>query len=236
MGSRAGAVYAPPVGKKAPFNASLADAAKALKAKLEAEAKAKAAPPPKPKPKPKAEEPEVEMSFADMMRGTRPIGGDPRGVLRAPPPPDNADYLDLESEEAEVLASLASLVDGTASFDIADTEEFIEGSVEGLDRRILRSLRRGDYAIEAHVDLHGLTKEPAKDAVESFLAESRRRGQRCVLIVHGRGLNSKDQIPVLKIALKGWLERGRIARNILAFSTARPHDGGAGAVYVLLRR
>ncbi|MFO0723043.1 MAG: Smr/MutS family protein [Myxococcota bacterium] len=225
--------------KKTPFNASLADAAKALKVKLEAEAQekqkaeiAKKAP----KPRPKQEAPEEELSFAEHMRGTQPIRGDTRGQHRAPPPPDHAGYLALETEEAEVLANLASLVDGTGTFDISDSDEFIEGAVEGLDRRILRNLRRGDYAVEAHVDLHGLTKEPAKDAVESFIAESRRRGQRCVLIVHGRGLNSKDQIPVLKLALKAWLERGRIARNILAFSTARPHDGGAGAVYVLLRR
>ena len=57
-----------------------------------------------------------------------------------------------------------------------------------------------------------------------------------MLIVHGRGLHSKDQIPVLKDALRSWLERGPVARAVLAFTTARPHDGGAGAVYVLLRR
>ena len=57
-----------------------------------------------------------------------------------------------------------------------------------------------------------------------------------MLIVHGRGLNSKDNIPVLKVAVKAWLERGRIGKSVLAFCTARPHDGGAGAVYVLLRR
>jgi DNA-nicking Smr family endonuclease len=54
--------------------------------------------------------------------------------------------------------------------------------------------------------------------------------------VHGRGLNSKDQIPVLKDAVRLWLARGRIAKSVLAFATARPTDGGAGAVYVLLRR
>jgi len=100
----------------------------------------------------------------------------------------------------------------------------------------LRRLKAGDFAVADHLDLHGLRREPARDAVEQFIARSRAAGKRCVLIVHGKGLNSKDHIPVLKLHLQGWLSRGRIGRNILAFSTARPHDGGTGAVYVLLRR
>ena len=90
--------------------------------------------------------------------------------------------------------------------------------------------------MQAHVDLHGLTREEAHIRVETFLHESRTNDRRCVLIVHGRGLNSKDQIPVLKDAVRLWLARGRIAKSVLAFATARPTDGGAGAVYVLLRR
>ena len=63
-----------------------------------------------------------------------------------------------------------------------------------------------------------------------------RAGHRCVLLVHGRGLHSKDNIPILKQAVRSWLERGQIARAVLAFASARPCDGGVGAVYVLLRR
>ena len=63
-----------------------------------------------------------------------------------------------------------------------------------------------------------------------------RSGKRCVLIVHGRGLNSPDQIPVLKESLRVWLGQKRTGKTVLAFATARPQDGGAGAVYVLLRR
>ncbi|HZY03963.1 MAG TPA: Smr/MutS family protein, partial [Anaeromyxobacteraceae bacterium] len=59
---------------------------------------------------------------------------------------------------------------------------------------------------------------------------------RCVLLVHGRGLHSEKQVPVLKEALRGWLATARFGRHVLAFATARPQDGGAGAVYVLLRR
>ena len=76
----------------------------------------------------------------------------------------------------------------------------------------------------------------AKVELESFLARARQQGKRCVLVVHGRGLHSKDQVPVLKEALKRWMHTARFARHVLGFSTARPHDGGGGAIYVLLKR
>lgn len=230
------------MGKKAQgFNSPFADLGKQLKKDLKRQRAERDAPPPPPPPPPKKsaeEEREVaeESLFARAMAGAAPIGSDPRGKARIPLPPDNAAHLPIVDEEAEVLASLASLVEGTGHFDISDSDEFIEGAAEGLDRRILRGLKRGDYAVHGHVDLHGMIAKDAREAVETFIQESRRKGLRCVLIVHGRGLHSKDQIPVLKGLLKNWLERGRLARSILAFCTARPHDGGAGAVYVLLRR
>ena len=139
-------------------------------------------------------------------------------------------------EDAEVLAQLAELVAGEAPFDLADSDEFIEGAVPSLDPQLLRKLRKGEISVQGHVDLHGLTREEARSALERFLLASRQGGKRCVLVVHGRGLHSKDQIPVLKASVQLWLTRGRIARWVLAFTTARPHDGGSGAVYVLLRR
>jgi DNA-nicking Smr family endonuclease len=90
--------------------------------------------------------------------------------------------------------------------------------------------------VQGHLDLHGQTRDEAKRAVELFLRDARRSGKRCVVLVHGRGLHSRDQLPVLKEALGTWLGQGRFARHVLAFATARPADGGAGAVYVLLRR
>src|SRR5262249_25050840 len=92
-----------------------------------------------------------------------------------------------------------------------------------------------DVAWQAHVALHGLTAAEAREAVDRFVLESFRVGRRCVLVVHGRGLNSKDRTPVLKERLKSWLAHGRIAKVVLAFTTARVCDGGAGALYVLLR-
>ena len=129
----------------------------------------------------------------------------------------------------------ADLVDGTARFDVASTDEYVEGVADGIDRRLVKRLRRGEYAIQAHLDLHGRTQAEARVEVERFLEDARRRGHRCVLIVHGRGLHSKESVPILKERVQAWLSRGRVARGVLCFTTARPADGGAGAVYVLLR-
>jgi DNA-nicking Smr family endonuclease len=139
-------------------------------------------------------------------------------------------------QDAEACAKLADLVAGTGSFDIADTPEFVQGLAPGVDRRLLRRLRRGAFSVQGHLDLHGLSRQEARDEVVRFIGESRARGWRCVLFVHGRGRNSKDQVPVIKPALVSWLSRGGIGRQVLAFVTARPADGGAGALYVLLRR
>ena len=105
-----------------------------------------------------------------------------------------------------------------------------------MDRRLLKRLRAGEYALQGHLDLHGLDRGEAKQKVVKFVEECRRAGQRCILIVHGRGLHSPDQIPVLKQRVQVWLSYGRLAKYVLAFCSARPEDGGAGAVYVLLRR
>jgi DNA-nicking Smr family endonuclease len=138
--------------------------------------------------------------------------------------------------ELEAYDELRALVAGSVAFDIADTDEFIEGHARGLDAHVVRKLKRGEFAVQGHVDLHGLLKTEAKAELEAFLGKARQQGKRCVLVVHGRGLHSKDQVPVLKEALKRWMATERFARHVLAFATARPHDGGAGAVYVLLKR
>lgn len=138
--------------------------------------------------------------------------------------------------DLEAYDELRALVQGEVKFDISDTEEFIEGHAHGLDVQVVRKLRKGEFAVQGHLDLHGLLKDEAKLLLESFLAGARQSGKRCVLVVHGRGLHSKDQVPVLKEALKRWMTTDRFARHVLAFATARPHDGGAGAVYVLLKK
>lgn len=158
-------------------------------------------------------------------------------VERVPPKePPSAEQLRIPSEEAESLARLAELVSEEGSFDLSESEEFLEGSVQGFDERVLRKLRRGEFPPRATLDLHGLTKDAAKPALEKFINDARVAGHRCVLVVTGRGLHSEDSIPVLKQGVQAWLTHGRPSRQVLAFCSARPEDGGTGAVYVLLRR
>lgn len=156
---------------------------------------------------------------------------------RGEPPRSNPRLPELIDENAEALAQLSELVAGQGDFDISSgADEFLEGTSPGVDRNLLRALRRGDFSIQGQLDLHGMTQTEAKTALERFLADSRRARRRCVLIVHGRGLHSKDSMPVLKELMKSWLSQKRIGGLVLAFATARPQDGGTGAVYVLLRR
>jgi DNA-nicking Smr family endonuclease len=189
-----------------------------------------AAPPPARPPEREATEDELWESATS---GVRPVAPGPRTIAPAPPrgPPERFWHPDLDA-----IDELRALVSGDAPFDLADSDEFIEGRVAGVDQNLVRKLRRGDFAVQGHVDLHGLTREEAKHVVERFLRSSRNAGKRCVLVVHGRGLHSKDQLPVLKDALRTWLATARFSRHVLAFATARPVDGGGGAIYVLLRR
>ncbi len=154
---------------------------------------------------------------------------------RTPGPLSRPSRRPLLEGELEAYAQLVDLVSGEGGFDIQYSDEYIEGAVVGADSALLPKLRRGDFSIQAHLDLHGMTAAEARQAVERFILASVIQGRRCVLIIHGRGLNSRDQIPILKQRLSSWLKRGRLRHLVLAFATARPCDGGAGALYVLLR-
>jgi DNA-nicking Smr family endonuclease len=220
----------PPKKKDENFhNNPFKDAMKALQKKAPEPPKAKAPPPPPPKKKPAREEDDASLFYA-AMDGVHQL------TNRGEAPVPNPRLPEIIDENAEALAQLSELVAGQGVFDMADSEEFIEGGSPGTDRNLLRALRRGDFSIQGRLDLHGMTQAEAKETVDRFLMESRRASRRCVLIVHGRGLHSKDQVPVLKAQLKTWLSQKRIGQLVLAFATARPQDGGAGAVYVLLRR
>lgn len=194
-------------------------------------------PPPRPpeqEPLPRQRAASEDELWSLAVHGAKPLA-DRSARVRPAPEPLSVAAAPLDPD-LEAYDELRALVTGVVAFDIANSDEFIEGQARGLDPRVLRKLRRGEYAVQGHLDLHGLLKEEAKALLEEFLSAARRAGRRCVLVVHGRGLHSKDQVPVLKEALKRWMATDRFARHVLAFATARPHDGGAGAVYVLLRR
>jgi DNA-nicking Smr family endonuclease len=102
----------------------------------------------------------------------------------------------------------------------------------GVQDAVLRKLRRGQYRTEAELDLHGLTRDKAGLAVMQFLSLSQDHGARCVRIIHGKGNSSLNGTPVLKSYVASWL---RQRNDVIAYCSARPADGGAGALYVLLR-
>ncbi|MGD9082172.1 MAG: Smr/MutS family protein [Desulfobacterales bacterium] len=141
---------------------------------------------------------------------------------------------DHDSDD-ETLLKLDNLVKFGTGFVVADTPEYIEGRGYNVHPEITKRLHRGDFSIQAHIDLHGLGVEDARNAFEMFLKDSITSGKKAVLIIHGRGLSSPDK-PVLKTRVIQWLTCGPWRKWIIAFSSARSCDGGTGATYVLLRQ
>jgi DNA-nicking Smr family endonuclease len=178
---------------------------------------------------------EDEHLFREAMAGVEPMGRS-RPRARPPGPLAKPSRRPLTEEDLEAYTQLVDLVSGEGRFDIQYSDEYMEGAVVGIDPGLLRKLREGEFSYQAYLDLHGMAAEEARVAVDRFVVASVLRGLRCVLIIHGRGLNSRDHIPILKQHLSSWLHRGRLKRMVLAFATARPCDGGAGALYILLRK
>jgi DNA-nicking Smr family endonuclease len=133
------------------------------------------------------------------------------------------------------LEKLAVLDDALHGGDLVDMQ--LEGgdqaawSRTGVQRSVLRDLRRGRWVVEEKLDLHGLSRTEARQAVREFLGSCMAKGLRCVRIVHGKGLSSPGREPVLKTFVPGWLSQNR---DVLAFCQARAAEGGAGAMVVLL--
>jgi DNA-nicking Smr family endonuclease len=109
----------------------------------------------------------------------------------------------------------------------------IEFRRPGVALRTLRQLGQGRYSVAAEIDLHGLTRVEAREALKDFIAESTRRNLGCVRVIHGKGSGSGPGGPVLKYAAQEWLTRWD---DVVAFASADRRHGGTGAVYVLLRR
>lgn len=173
-------------------------------------------------------DPDEEL-FRDAMRGVRPLRHDRRAETetRRPPPIPRQRLAD----ERAVIAELAETNRDHGDLGPERGEELVYFRA-GLPRRVLRKLRRGEFSIIAELDLHGMTVATAKGALGDFLTQCRQRELHCVRIVHGKGRRSRNDGPVLKAKVDHWLRR---RDDVLAFCSARPVDGGTGAVYVLLR-
>jgi DNA-nicking Smr family endonuclease len=138
----------------------------------------------------------------------------------------------------EPLVGDLPVVGGLPSDEAAPAADAVTGNEAlsfqraGVRIQVMRRLRRGLYPIDDELDLHGLSQAAARSELADFIARSRDRGCRCVRIIHGKGHRSGARGPVLKIAVNLWLRR---LPDVMAFVSARAMDGGAGAVYVLLR-
>lgn len=173
--------------------------------------------------------PETEENlFAEAMAGVAPVRAGGRDLA---PPPDPGTQRRNVAKEA-----LDSMLDSKLEFAIEYSEEFIEGHVLGLEPIVVTKLRAGQFSHEAHLDLHGRNVEQAYAALAHFLKESYQSGKRHLLLITGRGRNSPGGAPVLRERVQAWFTRDPFKRVVLAFCSAQPRDGGAGAVYVLLRK
>lgn len=121
------------------------------------------------------------------------------------------------------------------SFDIERRGERVLGVARGIDRAHLDRLARGEVPVDVELELHGLTAKEAGSLVRAAVNEAYEEGERCLLVIHGRGRHS-EQGAVLREALPEWLAAPPVGARVMAFASAQPRDGGTGASYVLLRR
>ena len=175
------------------------------------------------------EEEESQALFVRAMQGVAPVNGKGRDVTAFVKGSGNTAAHDPAKGLREVL-------EGKVEFALHHTDEYAEGFVVGMDPLVLARLRAGQYSPEKHLDLHGMNAEQSHDALTWFIRDAYQKGLRTVVVVTGRGKNSPDGIGVLRPLLQQWLSREPFKRVVLAFCTARAHDGGPGAVYVLLRK
>jgi DNA-nicking Smr family endonuclease len=139
-------------------------------------------------------------------------------------------------EDAAIHERLRVLALGQTPFEVSDEGDRVEGRRTDVPLDLLRRLRRGQFPVDARLDLHGMVAQEARTRVELFLRTMRSRRERMVLVIHGKGEHSPMGLGVLRGEISAWLSQGPSSENVAAFATARENDGGLGAVYVLLRR
>ena len=166
-----------------------------------------------------------QRAFREAMSDVRPLPG--REPVAVPPKP-RAVARFARADEREVLRE--SLLP-PADHALLDTGDELSFRRPWIREELLRKLRRGHFSIAAEIDLHGLVRHEAHEALRGFITESADRRLGCVRVIHGKGRGSGPRGPVLKHVVNHWLRR---MDDVLAFASARPVDGGTGAVCVLL--
>lgn len=154
---------------------------------------------------------------------------DHRRVHLAPDQPRPIAAQQQLDEQRVLQEAISDEFDAATLLDIDDALSFRR---PGIGTDVTRKLRKGGWSIQGEIDLHGLRREEAREALAGFVRDAHRRGWRCVRVVHGKGLGSPGKMPVLKGKVQSWL----IQKNeVLAFVQARGDEGGAGALVVLLK-
>ncbi len=172
--------------------------------------------------------PTSEKLFLDAMSDVSPLHGKGREVIAEKPQPT--------TPRIEENNPLQEFMEGKVAFTLAATDEYVEAHVIGLDLAQVVKLQAGQFSPEAHIDLHGLNAPQAYESLIGFIRSAYMHGRRTVLVVCGRGKNSPSGVGVLRERVQEWFTQDPFKRVILAFCTAKPSDGGAGALYVLLRK
>jgi len=151
---------------------------------------------------------------------------------RIEPRPVPVDPVPLQRQRDEASVMREALSDEFDVETLLHTDELLSYRRPGLGPEIVRKLREGRWSIQRQIDLHGLRTDEAREALGRFIREAHHAGLRCVRVVHGKGLGSPGRTPVLKNRVLRWLVQ---KKEVIAFVQARPAEGGAGALVVLLR-
>jgi len=146
-----------------------------------------------------------------------------------PSPPREPVATQLKKDEAQVIQD--SLSDEFDVSTLLDTDDALSFRRPTVGPEVTRKLRKGDWAIQREIDLYGLRSDEARLALTTFIRDAHKHGIRCVRVVHGKGLGSPGKTPVLKSKVHSWLVQ---KNQVMAFVQAKPAEGGAGALVVLL--
>ena len=172
-----------------------------------------------------------EEFFALAVGPIKPLPTKHRPGHRASLPLVQAAPVALQHQLDELAVMREALSDEFDAETLLDTDDALSYRRPGIGTDVTRKLRKGGWSIQGQVDLHGLRREDAREALVDFIKDAARMGWRCVRVVHGKGLGSPGKTPVLKGKVQSWLIQ---KQEVLAFVQARPAHGGAGALIVLL--
>ncbi len=181
----------------------------------------------KPPPKDDPQNDNPAELFRQAVGEVTPVNNDRVAPTRKPPAPRPRQF------ELDEKAVMHDAMHDPRDPEAMDTGEHLAWARSGVQRRVMRKLRNGFYTIQAELDLHGHNVNQAREAMQQFIADTTwSKGSCCVRIIHGKGRKTLTDSPVLKPFTASWL---RQRKDVLAYTSAKPADGGTGALYVLLR-